>query len=46
MDTLYMYFNDECIFLYLTSSVVSWSEFLDTDREVPGYIPGATRFPE
>jgi hypothetical protein len=23
-----------------------WSEFLATDPEVPGSIPGATRFPE
>jgi hypothetical protein len=27
-----------------TSSVVWWSEFLATDPEVPGSIPGATRF--
>jgi hypothetical protein len=28
----------------VTASVVSWSEFLATDTEVPGSIPGATRF--
>jgi hypothetical protein len=27
-----------------TASVVTWSEFLATDTEVPGSIPGATRF--
>jgi hypothetical protein len=27
-----------------TASVVSWSEFLATDPEVPGSLPGATRF--
>jgi len=27
-----------------TASVVQWSEFLATDTEVPGSIPGATRF--
>ena len=29
-----------------TASVVWWSEFLATDTEVPGSIPGATRFSE
>jgi hypothetical protein len=29
-----------------TASVVWWSEFLATDPEVPGLIPGATRFSE
>jgi hypothetical protein len=29
-----------------TASVVQWSEFLGTDPEVPGSIPGATRFSE
>ena len=29
-----------------TASVVQWSEFLATDTEVPGSIPGATRFSE
>jgi hypothetical protein len=29
---------------YMTASVVYWSEFLATDPEVPGSIPGATRF--
>jgi hypothetical protein len=28
----------------LTAYVVQWSEFLATDPEVPGSIPGATRF--
>jgi hypothetical protein len=27
-----------------TASVVYWSEFLATDAEVPGSIPGATKF--
>jgi hypothetical protein len=30
----------------MTASVVWWSEFLVTDPEVPGSIPGATRFSE
>ena len=29
-----------------TTSVVQWSEFLATETEVPGSIPGATRFSE
>jgi hypothetical protein len=29
-----------------TASVVYWSEFLATDPEVPGSLPGATRFSE
>jgi hypothetical protein len=29
-----------------TASVVSWSEFLATGPEVPGSIPGTTRFSE
>ena len=29
-----------------TASVVWWSEFLATDTEVSGSIPGATRFSE
>ena len=31
---------------YWTASVVSWSEFLATDTEVSGSIPGSTRFSE
>jgi len=31
--------------MYL-NTVVYWSEFLATDTEVPGSIPGATRFSE
>jgi hypothetical protein len=31
---------------YLTASVVYFSEFLATDSEVPGLIPGPTRFSE
>jgi hypothetical protein len=34
------------IVLLLTASVVDWSVFLATDPEVPGLIPGATRFSE
>jgi len=34
------------IYIYMTASVVYWSEFLATDTEVPGSIPGATRFSE
>ena len=34
------------IYPYRTASVVLWSEFLATDTEVPGSIPGATRFSE
>jgi len=33
-------------YIILTASVVQWSEFLATDTEVPGSIPGATRFSE
>jgi hypothetical protein len=29
-----------------TASVVEWSEFLATDPEVPGSIPGPTKFSE
>jgi hypothetical protein len=29
-----------------TASVVQWSEFLAATPEVPGSIPGATRFSE
>jgi hypothetical protein len=28
----------------MTASVVKWSEFVATDPEVPGSIPGTTRF--
>jgi hypothetical protein len=31
---------------FRTASVVQWSEFLATDTEEPGSIPGATRFSE
>jgi hypothetical protein len=30
----------------MTDPVVWWSEFLAANPEVPGPIPGATRFPE
>jgi hypothetical protein len=29
-----------------TASVIYWSEFLATDPEVPGLVPGATKFSE
>jgi hypothetical protein len=32
--------------LSLTASVVMWSELLAADPEVPGPIPGATKFSE
>jgi hypothetical protein len=32
--------------LIQTASVVWWSEFLATDPDVPGSIPGATTFSE
>jgi hypothetical protein len=32
--------------LYVYASVVYWLEFLATDSEVPGLIPGATRVSE
>jgi hypothetical protein len=37
-----------CFYLYIrtTASEIYWSEFLATDIEVPGSIPGATRFSE
>jgi len=31
---------------FLTTRDFRWSEFLATDTEVPGSIPGATRFSE
>jgi hypothetical protein len=34
------------VWLTPTASVVWWPEFLATDTEVPGSIPGATRFSE
>jgi hypothetical protein len=34
------------LYNWLTASVVYWSEFLATDPEVAGSIPGATRFSE
>jgi hypothetical protein len=34
------------IILKMAASVVQWSEFLATDPEVAGSIPGATRFSE
>ena len=34
------------VIVFSTASVVYWSEFLATDTEVPGSIPGATRFSE
>ena len=37
---------NRCYNGYSTASVVQWSEFLATDTEVPGSIPGATRFSE
>jgi len=40
-DTIY-----DMIYDIMTASVVYWSEFLATDTEVPGSIPGATRFSE
>jgi hypothetical protein len=36
----------ECSTVDMTVSVASWSEPLASDPEVPGSIPGATRFPE
>jgi hypothetical protein len=33
-------------YISVTASVVYWSEFLATDPEDPGSIPGATRFSE
>ena len=37
--------NNAYIYIYIyTASVVWWSEFLATDTEVSGSIPGATRF--
>jgi hypothetical protein len=32
--------------IFHVGSVVEWSEFLDTDPEVPDSIPGAYRFSE
>jgi hypothetical protein len=31
---------------WVTATEVQWSEFLDTDPEVPGSIPSAIRFSE
>jgi hypothetical protein len=44
VSILRFYNNFVCI--SLTVSVVSWSEFLAADTEVPGSIIGATRFYE
>ena len=33
-------------FSFLIYCLLKWSEFLATDTEVPGSIPGATRFSE
>jgi hypothetical protein len=42
-----MYFAVEHSYMYYkNASVVLWSEFLATDPEVSGSIPGATRFSE
>jgi hypothetical protein len=38
--------NSNAILNIRTASVVSWSEFLATDPEVLGSIPGASRFSE
>jgi hypothetical protein len=40
--------NSEALYyaILLTASVVLWSEFLAKDPEIPGTIPGATRFSE
>jgi hypothetical protein len=32
--------------VFMTASVVQWSEFPATDPEIPGSIPGATGFSE
>jgi hypothetical protein len=32
------------LFTGLTASVLQWSEFLNTDPEVPGSIPGGSTF--
>jgi hypothetical protein len=40
------WFNLCLICICATASVVYWSEFLGTDPEVLGSIPGATRFSE
>jgi hypothetical protein len=36
----------DSVILYWTASAVYWSEFLATDSEVPGSIPGAIRLPK
>jgi hypothetical protein len=41
-----MYFRALSKYLEGTTSVVYWPEFLTTDPEVLGSIPGATRFSE
>jgi hypothetical protein len=33
-------------YVEMAASAVLWSEFLATDPELPGSIPGATRFSE
>jgi hypothetical protein len=40
------YTLEVCIDVSATASVVWWSEFLATDPEVLGSIPGASRFSE
>jgi hypothetical protein len=44
--TLQIYILCVCVLELLTLSRWLWSEFLATDPEVPGSIPGATRFSE
>jgi DNA topoisomerase IA len=41
-----MYEQISVIVYFRTASVVYWPEFLSTDLEVPGSIPGASRFSE
>jgi hypothetical protein len=38
--------KNKMFWLVMTASVVWWLEFLATDPEVPGSIPGDTRFSE
>jgi hypothetical protein len=47
IEPIYVSTTERCnICLDKTASVVYESEFLATDPEVPGSIPGATRFSE
>jgi hypothetical protein len=44
LPSLFIVYRPRVIVPEATASVVEWSEFLATDPEVPGSIPGTSRF--